>query len=177
MVSLHPDPLLLLHHFLGLYSHGKHGAHKVAELIRAFPGDQVLDNTDGTHQRIKIDAAQARKSLSAVGDKLPPMWDTVKQLGDDAINSLVFLAIVFSHHRLIDAMIASGTENMTGVVVRGSKLDGKAYTNFAHVFDQLALAEFHTQNEFRYDLSRLFAVDGLPPLAGDLLSLKLHAAG
>ena len=43
----------------------KHGAHKVATLLRAFPKDQVLDNTQGTHDAIRIDRAQAVKNLSA----------------------------------------------------------------------------------------------------------------
>jgi len=42
----------------------KHGAHKIAELLKAFPAENVLDQTRDKYQSINIDRAQAEKNLS-----------------------------------------------------------------------------------------------------------------
>ena len=135
----------------------KHGAHKVATLLRAFPKDQVLDNTQGTHDAIRIDRAQAVKNLSAdSAGTLPSIWDEVKELEVEATADLVFLGIVFSHHALIEAMTASTTGELVGTIIRGQVIDGKAYTNFACVLDELGLATNHDSERVSYDLGRLF---------------------
>ena len=72
----------------------KHGAHKIAELIKAFPRDQVLQNTWDRYRDIKIDTAQARVNLSVdTKGNLPYIWDEVRKLGPEHVNDLVLLAI------------------------------------------------------------------------------------
>ncbi len=156
----------------------KHGAHKIAELLKAFPAENVLDQTRDKYQSINIDRAQAEKNLSVNARGEPPaIWNAVRELGDDEIENLVFLAIVFSHGKLIEAMTAAVEGPMFGRVVRDHVLSGKAYTNFAHIIDQLGFAVEQTTDFVAFDLRRLFLNTQLAPLARELLRLKLLAAG
>jgi hypothetical protein len=103
----------------------KHGAHKIAELLKAFPAENVLDQTRDKYQSINIDRAQAEKNLSVNARGEPPaIWNAVRELGDDEIENLVFLAIVFSHGKLIEAMTAAVEGPMFGRVVRDHVLSG-----------------------------------------------------
>lgn len=155
----------------------KHGAHKVEPLLREFPKDQVLNNTWGTFEAIKINRVQASKNLSADSSEiLPVIWDDVKTLEAGATAKLVFLAIVFSHHSLIEAMIAGSSGKLIGTINRDHVIGGKAYTNFACVLDELGLATYHDPRQVSYDLSSMLVTPGLPPLVQGLLFLKLREA-
>jgi len=116
----------------------KHGAHKIALLLRDEAPDQVLDHVGGSHAGVNIDRGQAEKNLSATKGRVPALWNTVRNLGQEAINGLVLIAIIFSHHELIRAMAEGHTGSFRGVVVRGRVIDGKAYTNFAHTLERFA---------------------------------------
>lgn len=157
----------------------KHGAHKVAELIKNFPVDHVLDNVWDTYEDIKIDLAQTKRNLSVnIQGKLPSIWEKVKEIkNNDAVDSLVLLAIIFSHHDLIKAMIESSSSDKKGKLIRGSIIHGKAYTNFACILDELGFAKEHTPDYIKYDLSNLFEIADLPALVKELLKLKLSEAG
>lgn len=156
----------------------KHGAHKVAELIKNIPVNEVLSTVWGSYKDIKIDKAQAQKNLSAgTDDVLPSIWHEVKKLGNEAIDDLIFLAIIFSHHLLIKAMIVSSYDKFIGIVKRGEVLSGKEYTNFAHIIDELGFSVKHTQELVQYDLSRIFSKVNMVPLIVELFSLKLSKAG
>lgn len=155
----------------------KHGAYKVAELIKAFPKDEILNNTWDKYKGIRIDRAQTMKNLS--GDSsgiLPSIWDEIKDLGDEEIENLVLIAIIFSHHKLIKTMIAAQSDEMKGTIKRGKVIDDKAYTNFACVLDELGFATEHTTQHISYDLSRLFRNEELPRLVRSLITLKLKAS-
>lgn len=155
----------------------KHGAHKVSELIKAFPKDEILNNTWDKYKGIRIDLAQTMKNLSTDSSGiLPSIWDKVKHLGDEEIENLVLIAIIFSHHQLIKTMIVAQSDEMKGNIIRGEVIDGKAYTNFACILDELGFATEHTAQHVSYDLSRLFRNEELPKLVRILLSLKLKAA-
>ncbi len=156
----------------------KHGAHKIAALLRAFPKDQVLDNTWGRYRGIKIDRTQAAKNLSAdENDVLPDVWDQVRQLGDRETDNLVLVAVIFSHHQLITAMKKSRAGRMQGKLVRGQVLYGKAYTNAAHILVELGFSAGHVYPHVAYDLRCLFTNERFPSLVRELLSLKLRSAG
>lgn len=155
----------------------KHGAHKLARLLEAFPADQVLNQVSGTYEGVRIDRAQTAANLSVRDGDVPALWEEARGLGREEINKLVFVAIVFSHHRLIEAMMAATTGLMSGSVLRGRDLAGKAFTNFACVLNELGLATEHNAQFVSYDLSSLFDSNQLPKLVRGLLSLKLAAAG
>lgn len=152
----------------------KHNAHKVATLLRKYGAAQLLENLDEVH----AEEAQARKNLSVqAGDKVPEVWDKVKKLGEDAIDALVLIGLIFSHHELIQAMAnASSRAKFSGRIERGKQLDQKAYTNFARILDQLGYAARLDNKGVTFDLKPMFEIAGLGPLVHELLSLKLEAA-
>ena len=155
----------------------KHGAHKVAELIKYFPTDEVLANTWDRYNNIKIDRAQSSKNLSANNNgTLPTIWHEVKLLGDEHIEDLVLLAIIFSHHDLINIMINGSIGRMKGTVRRGDFDNEKSYTNFANNIEELGFNTAHTYDKVSYDLSRIFEKNELVPLVIQLLTLKLRDA-
>jgi hypothetical protein len=152
----------------------KHNAHKVAQLLKEYEAADVFDKLDEVH----AEAAQARKNLSTLpGDTLPPVWGKVKALGDDAIDALVLIAIIFSHTDLIGAMkVASRRRGFTGRIERGVQLNGKAYTNFVRVIDQLGYATRLEYAGVTFSLKGMFEIPGLAPLVRELLELKLLEA-
>ncbi len=154
----------------------KHGAHKIAYLIAEFDKDDILNHLDGDFNEIHIDYAQTTNILSI--DKngtVPDIWNQVKLFGIQDIYDLVFFAIVFSHHSLIDTMIDGISKDCR--IERGRIIDGKAYTNFAHIIDELGLSIEHTESYVTFDLSRIFYKFYLSKFATKLFALKLTEAG
>ena len=152
----------------------KHNAHKVAQLLKRYDVDEVFDRLDEVH----AEPAQARKNLSVqAGDTLPPVWGKAKRLGDDAIDALVLVAIIFSHHELIAAMQnASFRKEFSGTIERGVQLDGKAYTNFVQIVDSLGYATKREFSGVSFNLKPMFKLPGFAPLVSELIELKLLAA-
>lgn len=156
----------------------KHGAHKLSILLRQFKIDDILSNLDGSVPGVNIELAQAKKNLSVnKGNTVPFVWKEAKDKGNEYINSLVLVGIIFSHYKLIEAMQhSSDRSTYCGTIERGKQLDGKAFTNFAHTLDELGFATTHTKNKISYDLSNIFKLKGFSELAKDLLRLKLETA-
>lgn len=152
----------------------KHNAHKIARLLKDYAADQVLGRLHEVHAEV----AQAHKNLSVLpGNEVPKVWAKVKKLGDNAIDALVLIGIVFSHHKLINAMInASSRSGFSGRIERGVQLDAKEYTNFARVIDQLGFATKLDYPGVTFNLRAMFEIPGLGPLACELLGHKLDAA-
>jgi hypothetical protein len=156
----------------------KHGAHKVLTLLEKFHPDKVVPNTWDKFGGIKIDAAQARKNLSAFADdKLPGFWSDAKSRGSDTLRQLVFLAIAFSHHSLIEALQRGSTGNGKGKIVRDLVLRGKAFTNFKNDLEDLGLATLSDATSVSYDFTQLLGNAQLGDLAAQLIALKLSEAG
>ena len=157
----------------------KHGAHKVATLLREYDKDKVLSNLSGAVHGVNIELAQARTTLAAdERGKVPSFWNTARQLGSEAIDGLVLLAIVTSHHQLISAMRkASGRGAYSGTVRRRDLTNSKAFTNFAHVVEQLGYSTSHSPSHISYDFHKLFKIDGLNRLAEKLFERRLKSAG
>lgn len=153
----------------------KHNAHKVARLLKEYPASDLFDHLDEIH----ADPAQARKNLSALDSNTPPpVWNKAQALGDDAIDALVLVAIIFSHRDLIRAMsTASQRRGLTGRIERERQLSGKAYTNFVRIIDQLGYATKLEYEGVSFNLRGIFQIPGLGPLVGELLELKLLEAG
>lgn len=152
----------------------KHNAHKIARLLKDYKADQILDRLDEVH----AEAAQAHKNLSVLpGNIVPDVWTKAKKLGGNAVDALVLVGIIFSHHELISAMAnASSRTRFSGRIERGVQLDNKAYTNFARVLDQLGYATKLDYPGVTFNLRSMFEIPGLGPLVGELLELKLATA-
>jgi hypothetical protein len=156
----------------------KHGAAKVALLLRKHPAKDVLAFTAGQEPGINIDVAQTKKNLSVGEDgKVPDVWEKVRALGSRAIDGLVLVGIIFSHHELIAAMAKARTAPFVGRLIQGDVLTGKAYTNFAYALEELNFSVTHTPEEVAFDLGALFEIEGLGLLVQELLTLKLRTAG
>lgn len=153
----------------------KHNAHKIARLLKVYPSTQVLSRLHEVH----AEEAQAHKNLSVLpGNKLPKVWDDAKNFGDSAIDALVLIGIVFSHHKLIAAMInASDRYRYRGSIRRGLQLNGKAYTNFARVIEQLGYAKQQGEYGITFCLQAMVELKGFGSLVSSLLFHKLKAAG
>lgn len=157
----------------------KHGAHKLATLLRMYDKDQVLDHVWGAVDGVHVELAQAKKNLSVGKDGVvPEVWNKVRVLGDPSIDALVLIGIIASHHTIMEALI-SGKKAVsgTGVIERGLILKDKSFTNVAHIIEQLGFSTEHTTSIVRYDFSRIFKIPKLHKLAGELLALKLNEAG
>ncbi len=152
----------------------KHNAHKIAGLLKKYKANQILGRLEEVH----AEEAQARKNLSVLsGNNVPDVWAKVKKLGDNAIDALVLVGIIFSHHELISAMAnASSRSGFGGRIERGIQLDQKAYTNFARIIDQLGYATKVDHPGVSFNLKGMFEIPGLGPLVGELLGYKLYAA-
>lgn len=156
----------------------KHGAHKIAALLKKYKKDEILKHLNGTDTGINIETAQARKNLSV--DKLgnvPEVWDKARAAGSASIDALVLIGILFSHHQLLSAFRASQNSTFRGTIKRGTVLGGKAFTNTAHIVEELGYSVAHTQSEFSYNFSRLFEIPGLHKLTLELIALKFSSIG
>lgn len=156
----------------------KHGAHKIADLVKKYPSVKVLEMLWGKVPGINVEEAQAKKilSVSSTG-AVPKFWDDVRKLGAPAVDSLVLLAIIFSHHLLIKAMRVGRTGSFCGTIQRGAVIDAKSYTNFAHVIEQLGYSTAHDSQAVKYNLQPLFGIAGLHTVALQLFESKLKASG
>jgi hypothetical protein len=153
----------------------KHSAHKLAPLLKKFRAEQVLGNLDGGIEHIHVDRAQAIGNLSVSSNgAVPIVWEKARKLGGDAVDALVLLGIIFSHHELIAAMAgASDRSPFSGRIERDVQLKGKAYTNFVRVVDQLGYATKVDKAGINFDLRKICHIPGLSPLVRELLELKL----
>ncbi|MBW8374227.1 hypothetical protein [Stenotrophomonas sp.] len=155
----------------------KHGAHKIATLLKLYPANEVMKHLEGSVEGVNIERAQAQKNLSANSAGVTPaFWEEARSRGDRVIDSLVLLAIIFSHNKLISAMTASSTGGLAGRIERNVHLREKEFTNFSHILDQLGYATTFTKEYVDYDLESLFKVQGLGDLAKALIREKLSSA-
>jgi hypothetical protein len=80
----------------------KNGYFKVADVIAKHPRHEVLNKIRGTYAGINLDRAQIANMLSADPStkELPEEWDEIRNYSKRAIDALVFISILFSHHTL-----------------------------------------------------------------------------
>lgn len=157
----------------------KHGAHKIALLLKKYEAQSVLDHLHNSVAGVNIEAAQAKKNLSVSSDgHVPEVWNKAKMLGEGAIDALVLVAIIFSHSHLIQVTRrATNKTGRSGTIKREAMQNEKAFTNFAHTIEELGFSTEHTPDHVRYDLTKLFEIEGLNVLIKEILTLKLVASG
>ncbi len=157
----------------------KHGAHKIAALLKKYDKDEVLKHLSRSESGINIERAQAKKTLSAnSGGAVPGLWNKARQRGSETIDALVLVAIIFSHHELIAAMEGSTDKRpFAGTIKRDKNIGGKTFTNFAHIIEELGYSTEHSIDHVNFDLHKLFQIEGLNKLVVELLKLKLESAG
>lgn len=156
----------------------KHGAYKVASLLMQLSPDDVLASTSGKIPGINIDRAQARKNLSVQANGVvPALWSKAKLLGTEAVNRMVMLGIIFSHHEVIAAFQNGATGAGRGRIERETFDDIKAFTNLKNDLAELGFAVDDSAQQVQYNLSPIFQDARLSLLARELFRLKLLSAG
>ncbi len=158
----------------------KHGAHKIALLLRKYDKDNILLHLENSEPGVNIELAQAKKNLSVSrrGGVVPDLWNDARQKGSETIDALVLVSIILSHHELIDAIRNSAARyRFAGTVKRAQLQNEKAYTNLAHTIEELGYSTEHSKDHIRYDFHKLFQIPGLHTLFEKLLRLKLVTAG
>jgi hypothetical protein len=156
----------------------KHGAHKLAKLLELYPAPEIHKHLWGHVDGVNIESVQAHKNLSVDrAGNVPEVWSKAKAAGSETIGALVLLAIIFSHYDLMEALRHARTSPFRGTIERDVQIDGKAFTNTAHIFESLGYSVSHTKTQVSYNLSRLFEIPGLHKLTVELLGLKFKTAG
>jgi hypothetical protein len=156
----------------------KHGAHKIAFLLRQYDKDEVLEHLSGSVDGINIERAQALKTLAYSNGTVPAFWNTARERGSETLNALTLVAVILSHHELMSAMKQSeNKKRYVGRIRRGVVITGKAFTNFAHIIEELGFSTEHSVDHVDFDLHKLFLVPRLNELVSLLLTAKLKAAG
>lgn len=155
----------------------KHGAYKIAWLLKAFPPHQILSKLWGTIPNIKIDDSQARKNLSAYNGVVPTFWNEVKALGPNAIDAAVFIAIVMSHSELIYSLQnCSRLGEAEGTIKRSAIGDSKVFTNLKRTIIELGFSTSNSVDHVTFSFKKIFQIDGLAAPIRELLKTKLQAA-
>ncbi len=157
----------------------KHGAHKVAKLVDKLPLSEVMDNVDNAELNVHIDLALTKKVLSVYKNNspVPQFWEFAKKQGPDAINALTLLSIIFTHHELISIFSDATTDKHQGTVSRASFSNEKAFTNMSNNMLELGYSTDQQRTSFSFDFTNMFKIHGLGTLVGQMLAIKLQAAG
>ncbi|HJN23360.1 MAG TPA: hypothetical protein QF509_05560 [Rhodospirillales bacterium] len=100
-----------------------------------------------------------------------------KDLGEGAIDSLVFLAIAFSHHVLINCLKKGAKGFANGFLTDKHFPDRKSFINLENDIEELGFVAEANEIRVRYDLRELFENPKFAPLAAELFRLKLIDAG
>lgn len=155
----------------------KFGVHKIANLLLNFEPNEVINNLQGSFQDIVVDPAQAKKVLSIYPDgRVPELWWKVKEYEKQDIFDLVFLCIIFSHHRLIE-LITESFRNENKIFRNTRLINTKEYTNFSREAQDLGFVVDQSNDYIVIDINRIFYKFYLVELISELLELKLIEAG
>ncbi|WP_343684114.1 hypothetical protein [Asticcacaulis sp.] len=156
----------------------KHGAHKLAVLLQEVPLDEILASTTGVVDGVNIDAGQVRKLLSAnKAGGIPPLWRSIQSSDLFVIRAMVLMAIVFSHHEIIEQMAAGSGGAGQGQLLREQFSNPKSFTNLKNDFESLGFMTFANYAGFGFDLRPIFLHESTGRLSAQLLGLKLRDAG
>jgi hypothetical protein len=158
----------------------KNGYLKIAEVVRERPSHEILNHAYGSLDGVNLQRSQVRSILSAdpISEVVPSFWDDIRAHGDQLIKAFTFLAIVFSHHRLIRAFLEAGGGRPQGHLSR-TDLAEKEFTNLAYAMAELGLCAYQRGAPGAdYDLGSLPArLKRARRLVDRLLRTKLQRCG
>lgn len=156
----------------------KNGYYKVAEVIKKHPRDEIRENIEGVYDGINLEPAQIKGMLSydEGSHEFPAVWDEVRLLGDQAVDALVFISIIYSHKKLIEVLSKSKLSEMRGCLKRDD-LGDKAYTNLVYSMNKQGMCPLNQgADETYYDVSPLFLLE-IGPLVKKVIDFKLQKTG
>lgn len=110
---------------------------------------------------------------------VPGLWDEVREYDRPTIRAFVFVAILFSHHRLIQAFNAAGGGSPRGTLLRSDFDTEKEYTNLVFALAEVdACAYDRGAGQVSYDLGSVTTqLQGVGQLVAKLLKCKLLRCG
>lgn len=165
----------------------KNGAFKIAELVKMYPGSEVLDHVSGEHAGINVVRSQIANMMDAdIRTGLAPAyWDDIREHGHHAIDALTVVAMLFSHGAIIDLMqrASANRPEYTGYFLRGDlhagKGSGKAYTNLAYALACFGLSPYRPGvGAVEYNLQPVvYHLLGAGEIVHDLLRQKFLRSG
>jgi hypothetical protein len=165
----------------------KNGVFKVAELVKMYPGSQVLDHVWGDHVGINVVRSQIANMMDAdIRTGLAPAyWDDIRQHGEHAIDAFTVVAMLFSHGAIIDLMQRASEDRpeYTGYFLRGDlhagKGSGKAHTNLAYALACFGLSPYRRgAGAIDYNLQAVvYHLLAAGEIVHDLLRQKFLRAG
>lgn len=115
-------------------------------------------------------------SYDDTANEFPEVWDEVRALGNQAIEALVFISIIYSHHKFIEVFSASKLSEMRGCL-RREDLGDKNYTNVVYPMSQQGMCPLNRgASETYFDVSPLFRLE-IGPLVKKVIGYKLRKTG
>jgi hypothetical protein len=159
----------------------KNGAQKIAIIVRAHPSTEMLDHVEGTHPGVNLVASQVANILCAdpATGVVPGFWDEVRLHDPPTIRAFTLLAIIFSHHQLIELFADAGRGTARGTILRSDIEREKVYTNLAFALADADAAPYvRGAGEVHYDLTTVLdQLADVGPLVARLLKAKLRRCG
>jgi hypothetical protein len=157
----------------------KNGYMKIADVVRAHPRWEVLDNVEGTYPNIDVKRSQAANILGEDLDgQLPEHWDEIRSFSDASIDAFVFIAVVMSHGELISVLQRDAQGDMKGYLQRDD-LGEKAYTNLVFALASVGACDYvRGADAVAYDLrSVVHPLLDAGCLVASLIKSKLRRCG
>jgi len=158
----------------------KNGYLKIADVVAAFPRHEVLEHLRGARPGVNLVASQVANILCADprNDMPPSCWDGIRQHDRATIRAFTFLAILFSHHRLIEAFRNAGRGAPEGTIFRDD-FSEKEYTNLQFAMAEVEMCGYaRGTDQVRYDMRPVTDhLRDVGALVGELFRAKLLRCG
>lgn len=121
----------------------KNGYLKGSELVQLHPANEILDNVRGVHRGINLVKSQVANILGAdASGNVPSYWDVIRKYKPETVDAFFFVAIIFSHHRLIEVIKEGKQGQRVGYLSRDQFSTEKEYTNLAFAMAKLQLSGY-----------------------------------
>lgn len=159
----------------------KNGYLKIATIVAEHPSSDMLDHVYGSHPGVNLNASQVGNVLCAdpATGVVPGFWDEVRLYDRATVRAFTFIAIVYSHHRLIELFLEKGGGSPRGTISRDDFATLKEYTNLAFALAEVDASPYmRGAGEVPYDLGPAVAQLGeVGGLVGRLFKAKLRRCG
>lgn len=159
----------------------KNGAQKIAVVVELHPSSEMLDHVAGSHPGVNLVASQVANILCAdpATGVVPGLWDEIRLYDRATIRAFTMVAIVFSHHRLIDLFASAGRGTPRGTINRTDFATEKEYTNLAFALADADAAPYvRGAGEVHYDLTPVLErLEDVGHLVARLFKAKLRRCG
>lgn len=159
----------------------KNGYLKIADVVKLHPRWEVLDYVEGHYPGINIQRSQVKAVLGAdsTTGQVPECWDEIRQFDDQTIESFTLVAVILSHHRLIELLKMSNQGGMRGFFHRddlAGHSGGKIFTNLKFAMAALNLCDYDRGAEsISYDFYPLiYCLSGAHAALKELVYSKLE---